>query len=358
MQSLVHNRIGISGPISFDVFMELCLYDPSFGFFSAGAVRPGQAGDFVTSPEISPLFGSLIGTWVSQVSPGGRWPLVEIGAGSGALLSSLAATLPDGQDTWAVERSEASLELIASIMPEATVAASISEVDSGDVVVVMNEVLDNVPAALVRRTETGWDEMVVDRDGDALVLAEVPARTEVAAWADSYLDSIPVGSVASAQLAASALMQEIFEQFDGVAVCVIDYGGSSQELSARTEVDLVRTYRHQRTGFDFLAHPGETDLTVDVNTDAIAAMGRAKGAQVTVRTQREFLNECGAQPMLKDIRDRENAAARAGDVMSQLKARSEAVGLRALVDPSGFGSFKVVTMTRKPANRDGAVASS
>jgi SAM-dependent MidA family methyltransferase len=354
MHSLLLNRIGVSGPIYFDVFMDLCLYDSSAGFFSAGAVRPGVAGDFVTSPEVSPLFGSLIGTWVSQVSVGGRSSLVEIGAGSGTLLSPLAASLSEGQDIWAVERSQASLKLIASLMPDVTVAASVSEVESANAVVIMNEVLDNVPAALVRRTNSGWDEIVIDREGDELVLAEIPARSEVAAWADSYLDSIPAGSVATVQLAAGALIGEIFEQFDGVAVCVIDYGGSTQELSSRTEVDIVRTYRGQRTGFDFLAHPGETDLTVDVNTDAIATVGQSNGAHVVVQTQREFLNECGAQSTLDDIRDRENAAAREGDVMCQLKARSEGVGLRALLDPAGFGGFKVVTMTRKSAKTIGA----
>lgn len=352
MHSPLLDRIGTNGPIPFDVFMELCLYDADAGFFSAGAVRPGEANDFVTSPEISPLFGSLIGTWASRISTADVWSLVEIGAGSGTLLAPMAAIVPDAHDVWAVERSEASRNAIASLMQDVNVCGSVHEVNASNAVVVMNEVLDNVPAALVRREQVGWTEFVVERGTDGLVLLESNARPEVHEWAIKHLGGMPVGSVATVQLAAGDLIRDIFDSFDGVALCVVDYGGTTEDLSSRADADVVRTYRHQRTGFDFLEHPGEIDITVDVNTDAIATIGLACGAEVSVRTQREFLNECGAQSILDDLRDTEIASARDGEVMAQLKARSNAVGLRALVDPSGFGGFKVVTMIRQPTTED------
>ena len=74
---LLH-RIESSGPILFDEYMEICLYDSENGFFTAGALRPGTDGDFVTSPEVSPWFGRLIGRWVGASTPD-DWPIVEIG---------------------------------------------------------------------------------------------------------------------------------------------------------------------------------------------------------------------------------------------------------------------------------------
>lgn len=342
---LLH-RIDNSGPILFDEFMEMCLYDPEEGFFSAGRVRPGEGADFVTSPEVSPWFGRLIGRWVESVAPP-EWPVVEIGGGSGALLASLVAELTD-LDPWAVERSQSARELIGAVLPEGNVVDSVGQVDAPHAVVVINEVLDNVPASLVRRTATGWDEVAVDRQKNALILTEVAARAEVAAWADSFLDQLEPGGLGTVQVRAQSLLTEILETFDGVAVCIVDYGGAGADLATLPAGDVVRTYKRQRTGLDLLQSPGETDITVDVNTDALVSIGRNAGADVEVTSQRHFLLAHGAGDQLDRIRTAETEAARSGDVMSQLKARSDAVGLRALLNLSGFGGFRVVTMTREP----------
>lgn len=340
------DHINRSGPIRFDAFMEACLYDPEAGFFAAGDVRPGTQGDFVTSPEISTLFGELIARWADGVR-GEAWATVEIGAGSGVLLAPMLAALGETA-AFAIERSRSARAAIGELLPAVTLVDSIGEVAAPGAVVVLNEVLDNLPAALVRRTEQGWRELAVAVEGEELTLVEVPPRDDVATWASRHLTDLPVGEMASVQLAASALVESVLETFDEVAICVIDYGGSAAELAGKSGADVVRTYRHQRRGFDYLVYPGHVDITVDVNTDAVVAVGHAAGAEVQVTTQREFLLSLGADELLSGFRSAETALARSGDVLGQLKERSRGVELRALLDPSGLGSFKVITIVRTP----------
>ncbi len=346
-------HIQANGPMPFDAFMERCLYDPEHGFFSAGAVRPGERGDFVTSPEISPAFGQLIGRWVAgrlARQPEREVAVVEIGSGSGSLIGQLDNACESATPLYAVERSEAARDLIRDVVPGVTVVSDIGEIRATNVVVVMNEVLDNMPAALVRRTKDGWVEVAVSvDDSESLELVGIPPRTAVEQWADEHLGPIGIGGVATVQIAAQELVARLLTDFEAVSVCIVDYGGSTAELADRTDRTIVRTYRHQHTGFDYLRHPGETDITVDVNTDALVATAHHHGASVTTMTQRHFLNDLGAEDLIAEFRKLEAELARRGDVMGQLTARSDALGVSTLVDKHGFGSFKVVTIDREPA---------
>ncbi len=336
--------ISAAGPMPFDDFMERCLYDRDSGFFAAGVVRPGTQGDFVTAPEVSPLFGELIARWANGVR-GESWATVEIGAGSGALLVPMLAAVPNTR-AFVVERSQSARETIGKLLPTVAIVDSIADVSASGAVVVLNEVLDNVPAALVRRTDQGWSEIAVGVDEDGLVLVDVTPRDEVVEWASQHLSDVPLGAMAPVQMAAGKLIASIIEAFDEFAICAIDYGGSVAELARRSDNDVVRTYRHQRSGFDYLVHPGHTDITVDVNTDAIAAVGRRYGAIVRSMSQADFLAELGATDLIHELRSQEHQLAAYGDVMGQLKARSDALGISTLIDPRGFGRFRVVTLER------------
>ncbi|MEZ5174728.1 MAG: SAM-dependent methyltransferase [Acidimicrobiia bacterium] len=344
MLSQILEHIEASGPMPFDVFMEMCLYDENHGFFAAGRGGPGATADFVTAPEISPLFGTLVGEW-AKARIRDDWIVVEIGGGTGALLGPMLGVV-GGIDTYVIERSRPAREGIIASIPGTKAVRSIGEIAAKGAVVVMNEVLDNIPAAIVRRTPEGWIEVAVGADDGSLCLVDLSVRPEVASWASEHIGSVPVGTVASVQLRASDLVAQVFEAFDEVALVVFDYGGVADELAARPPGEVVRTYRRQRTGFDYLRHPGETDITVDVNTDAVASVATTAGADVESQLQSDFLRSLGAQETLDRLKQQEIACAKAGDVMGQLKARSDGLALRALLDPAGFGGFAVVTAER------------
>ncbi len=337
-------QIDADGPMPFDAFMEACLYDADKGFFSAGPVRSGKKGDFVTSPEISWAFGVPVGEWVDANVPSAKAVLVEVGAGSGSLLGEVADLwFASGHGVFAIERSSRARRLLAKRYPDATVVESLDEVPSGNgAVIVANEVLDNMPAALARRTDDGWVEIAVGLEGDELALVEIQARGDVVRWCDETFGDVDFGTTVSVQLAIAAWIDRVLDHFGTVTMCLIDYGGTSEELAARHPSSIVRTYRSHQDDLDWLQHPGETDITVDVNVNAVLkAMTRA-GRRVRLMSQRDFCLEYGLGELIEDTAHRERLSASTGAIMDQLENRSERLDMEALIDPHGFGAFQVI----------------
>jgi SAM-dependent MidA family methyltransferase len=243
---------------------------------------------------------------------------------------------------YAVERSvEARLRLVA-ILEGVNAVASIDDIPvGGDAVIVANEVLDNMPAALARRTETGWIEIGIGLEDDELVLVELHAREDVKVWCDNIVGDAPPGTTVSVQLAVSEWIARIFEHFGEVAMCFIDYGARSEELVARDVASVVRTYREHESGIDWLQHPGETDITVDVNVDGVLKAIARAGREARLLSQREFALENGIGELIADAGEGEAFAASTGAIMNQLENRSERLDMEALIDPTGLGAFKV-----------------
>jgi len=328
----------------FDEYMEWCLYDPDEGFFSAGPVRSGKKGDFVTSPEISWAFGVPVGEWANRNAPSDHTSLIEVGAGSGALLQQIVDLWTmDRYSVYAVERSAEARRHLADEFDGVNAVESIDEIPRGiDVVIIANEVLDNMPAALARRVDDGWVEIAVGIAGEAFALVDLPARGEVITWCDDTFGDLSVGSAVSVQLWVSKWIGDVLDHFGNVTMCLIDYGGTSEELVRRDAASVVRTYRKHQSGIDWLQHPGETDITVDVNVDGVLnAIGRS-GHDARLMTQRDFCLEYGLGELITDAAELEHVAARAGDVMAQLTNRSERLDFEALIDPSDLGGFRVI----------------
>jgi NADH dehydrogenase [ubiquinone] 1 alpha subcomplex assembly factor 7 len=344
MKQRIVDRIVAGGPMFFDTFMDMCLYDPDDGFFSSGRVRAGTEADFVTSPEVSPLFGGLVGVWASNARAARSPILVEIGAGSGSLMEELAPYWFDVDlVVYAVEVSADARDAITRLLPNVTVVASFEDLpQGGEAVVVANEVLDNLPAALARRTDQGWVEIAVDAcDGD-LALTDVPARAEVIGWCDEVFDDVPDGAVVSGQLAAQFFIEGVLKRFKRVSMCIIDYGAPATDLARKDASSVVRTYKSHRSGHDWLEHPSETDITVDVNTTAITRTAQSLGARVSTTTQRGFLLDHGIKDLIDDAVAMERHNASSGQVMEQMVSRSQRVNLEALLDPENLGAFQVV----------------
>lgn len=338
----LHKRIAADGPIPFEVFMDIALYDEG-GFFSTGPVRSSAAGDFLTSPEVSPWFGRTLGRYLAtRLSAHSN--VVEVGAGSGSLLARLLAELPDSIAAWAVEASPMARDRLTEILDADHVLPSLTALPQRlEGAIVANELIDNLPVALAVRSGPSWVEHWVGLDGDTFVFVERPVRAEVAAWADLHGGEVPDGGIVEVQLAAAAWLRQAIALVDGVIV-LVDYGGTTEELEPRRQLGTLRTYRGHHLGPDPLLEPGETDITVDVNFSALMAIAEEAGARVTLQRQDDFLSDWGLRDAVRQLKLRELELARAGDTMAQLAIKSERIDAETLLHPRGLGDFRVLTV--------------
>jgi SAM-dependent MidA family methyltransferase len=286
-------EIAQTGPLTVAQYMTACLHDPQFGYY---ATRPalGEAGDFVTAPLVSQMFGELIGVWAAScwrlLGEPGEVRLVEMGPGDGTLMSDLlraGRALPDfldAADVWLVETSPPLEALQAARLGEPVRwARSLDEVPGGaPLILVANELLDCLPARQFVRTAVGWAEQVVAVGPDGgLQFAHVPAPVR--------LPDAREGVVLERSGAQEALGAALGERVarDGGAALLIDYGrdqpGYGDTLQALS--------RHQKV--DPLACPGEADLTVHADFPAVMAAAERAGAASAILTQAAFLARMG-----------------------------------------------------------------
>jgi len=346
----VHDEIAkCGGFIPFSRYLELVLYAPGLGYYVAGTRKFGADGDFVTGPELTPLYGAALARQVEAIFAVARGrTIVELGAGSGALAGALLDALAAADA--APERYcilEVSPDLRAR--QQATIAArapvQATRVDwldrlpeSIDGAVVMNEVLDAIPPRLVTRQGGRWLERGVTWQDGALRSAERPlddARLATLAAARFPADGDYASEV---NPAAEALVTTLARRVASGALVVVDYGFPRHEYyhPQRHEGTLVGHYRHRVHADPFL-WPGLSDLTAHVDFTAIAEAGERGGAEVTgFATQASLLVGCGILDLL--------AAAGPPDSARYLRA---AAAVQKLVSPAEMGElFKVMLLSR------------
>jgi SAM-dependent MidA family methyltransferase len=345
LADLIRDRIRDEGPLAFDDYMRIALYGPDAGFFSTGPLRSATGGDFLTSPEVSPLFGETIARFVTAEMDrvGGGGCIVDVGAGSGSLLRPLMDAVGRPVSAWAVEVSAAARQAVLGRIPEATVVASLAEVPSPmRGVIVANELIDNLPAALAVRVDGGWEERRVGIVDGELALVATPARSEVAAWAGRYGREVSIGGTVEVQLEAQAWVSVALSSLEAGALLVFDYGNTSGGLASRREGGTLRTYRAHHLGPDPLAEPGATDITMDVDFSSLADAAGAMGASTELLRQDDFLVAWGLGERLAELRGRELELARSGDPIERLRVRSLVKDGEALIHPRGLGDFRAL----------------
>lgn len=342
LREVLIEQITADGPMPFDVFQRAALYHPEHGFYSRGPVRSTRGGDFVTSPEVSSLFGQTVAEFVLREIALLEEPVfVEVGAGSGSLLQPLTESLPEGTRIVVVEHSAPAREILES-HSGVEVLAELPDLSHSGAVVVGNEVVDNIPVALAVRTADGWMERLVGVRGTALEFVEVEPRESVGQWADRYGANLPVNAMLEVQLEASAWFAGVLDKIGRGAIALFDYGGLTEELETRRLSGTLRTYRNHRSGPDPLVDPGAADITTDVDFAALRDVASERGWQVAIHRQDDFLRSWGLKERLAATRQEELAAARSGAVMDRLRLRSEILDIEALLNPRGMGDFRVL----------------
>lgn len=305
LEVLIREAIaGQGGWLPFDRFMALALYAPGLGYYASGrqvfGAMPGSGSDFVTAPEMSPLFGRALAAQVAQaLAASGSARVMEFGAGSGALAASLLAELGDAVGDYLIvdlsgtlrQRQQARLAAFGDrvrwldALPEAF-----------DGVVLGNEVLDAMPVQLLHFDGVQWFERGVALAGDRFVFADQP--TALRPPVDAGF--VP-GTVTEIHPQAEAFVRSIAGLMTRGVAIFIDYGFPEAEyyLPQRHGGTLM-CHRAHRADADPLADVGVKDITAHVDFTGIALAGQDAGLEVIGYTsQARFLLNCGLLAMLE-----------------------------------------------------------
>ncbi len=313
--------------------MELALYDPADGFYATGG-GAGRQGDFLTSPEVGPLFGAVLAraldSWWRDLDEPEPFTVVEAGAGRGSLARAVLGAAPACRPALryiAVERSA----VLRGQHP--TEVESVAELPPGPVtgVVLANELIDNLPFRLLERDPDGWQEVRVD-DRVAEVLVPDPSGTGA-----RLAPGAPVGARIPIQVAAAGWLADALGLVARGRVVLVDYADSTPSMACRPWTDWVRTYRGHARGSHPLADLGRQDVTCEVAVDQLSAVR----APLVDRSQAEFLRAHGIDELAAAARTAWQERAHVGDLQA-LVARSRVAEAAALTDPSGLGAFRVL----------------
>jgi NADH dehydrogenase [ubiquinone] 1 alpha subcomplex assembly factor 7 len=299
LEAEIRHIIAIDGPISVDRYMELCLSHPQHGYYVTRDPL-GAAGDFVTAPEVSQMFGELIGAWAAtvwrQMGSPARVHLLELGPGRGTLMADAlraAQALPEFHAGVSVHLVEVSPVLRA--LQEKTLANAgapvawhrdIEEVPEGPTIAVANEFVDALPISQFIKDRDGWHLRVIGLADDKLAFVAVRDPT----LSQAETDATPIGSVLERRYdrPVSLLARRIARQ--GGAALIIDYGHTETDFG-----DTLQAVKDHKFA-DPLVDPGEADLTAQVDFAAVAIWAQREGAATQGPIpQGEFLRRLGIE---------------------------------------------------------------
>ena len=341
----ISRRIAAAGPVPVAAFIAMALFDPTTGYYSN---RPpiGAAGDFITAPEISQIFGELVGLWCAHVweEIGRPDPVVlaELGPGRGVLMADFlraAAAVPGFRAALRLHLVEASPILRAEQQRRLGDAdpvwlGDVGELPDAPLLLVANEFLDALPIRQLVRGDRHWRERLVAVDAAGrLCLAEGPETPALALLVPPERRAAPPGTVIELCPAAAALAAALAERLQGQpgAALFVDYGYREPPGSST----LSAIAGHAAAGI--LDAPGTADLSAHVDFAAFAATARDAGVAIHgPLPQGAFLEALGAELRLAALLRRAAPGQRAA-----LDA-----GLRRLIDPAEMGTlFKALALT-------------
>ena len=307
------------GWISFARYMELALYAPGLGYYTAGAHKFGAAGDFITAPELSPLFGRTVARQAAEIMASSAPHILELGAGSGKLAADMLGkleklgSLPDSYAILEVSadlraRQQALLqERLPHLMNRVHWLDTLPEKFSG--MVIANEVLDALSVHLVHWRNSALSERSVAVGTNGFVWQECPITDAALLHAaqqarPEFVEAVgvPDDYVSEICLAARGLVNSLAGCLERGALLFIDYGFGTREFyhPQRNSGTLMCHYRHHAHDDPFFL-PGLQDITAHVNFTDIAECGIDAGLELLGYTsQAFFLLNCGITELIKD----------------------------------------------------------
>ncbi|HUF52482.1 MAG TPA: SAM-dependent methyltransferase [Dehalococcoidia bacterium] len=343
------------GAISFCDFMALALYHPAHGYYMSSREKMGRSGDYLTSPEVSPLFAAIVGRqlremWQNLGCPS-RFDVIEAGPGTGLLARDIISWARRTESGFAaalwytlVESSSALAERQRAFITGEGLAAEIASELPADIrgCILSNELLDAMPVHRVAVVNSALREIYVQADGDHFLEILHDPHPSVEAYF-AALDVIPgEGCRAEVNLEAPRWMAHAAGAIERGYVLTFDYGHEASVLYApwRRDGTLLCFYRHNPST-DPYARVGRQDMTAHVDFTTVRRAGEDAGlTTVGLTTQSQFLEALGiTEALALPTADRPD--------MEEYFARRSAV--TELLDPGGLGRIKVLAQSRDVA---------
>jgi len=344
-------RLALSGPMTVADYMSEALGNPRHGYYRSRDPL-GAKGDFITAPEISQIFGELIGAWLAErwqaLGSPARVHLVELGPGRGTLMAdALRATravagFHQALDLHLVEINPALQEAqrlaLTSYATPRWHDAFATVPDDAPLLLVANEFFDALPIRQLQRTERDWRERLVALQDDALRFVLAPGPSPFASLLAPELMPAAPGAIAELCLPARALVRDIAERLarQRGAALIVDYGYAPPRLGD----SLQAVADHKKV--DPLTAPGEVDLSAHVDFFALARSAEAAGATAYgPATQGDFLRSLGIEQRLAALKQRADAT----------QAAVLESGVARLIAPEQMGTlFKALALTDRQSS--------
>ncbi len=352
----IRAEIRQTGPMPFARFMELALYAPDGGYYRAAGARPGREGDFITAPELHPIFGATLATAIEEIwrRMGEPAPFVvrELGAGAGALavaildgLRMAGSPLLESIVYEPVEVDERRLQAFAARLAAAGHGPRHRTPSTEKVagIVLGNEVLDALPVHRVRRRGEALREIAVDvgPDGRLLEVEIAPSTPAVATYLENAGIELVDGQTAEFALGLDGWIAEVTADLARGVLLLIDYGATADELydPVRRRDGTLRAYVRHQVHDDPYRHVGRQDLTAHVDVTAVERAAQAAGlTTIGITTQAEALMGLGIEARLQAVQ-----ADPATTFEDYTLVRS---ALMRLLDPAAMGRFRVMAFGR------------
>ncbi|CCV15831.1 class I SAM-dependent methyltransferase [Mesorhizobium sp. STM 4661] len=327
LKTRIAELIDAVGPIPVSEYMALCLFDPEDGYYTTREPF-GAAGDFITAPEISQMFGELVAIWLYEAWRATGRPLpvtiAEIGPGRGTLMKDMLRTLSRLDTALTAGAAFAMIETsprLTGIQQQTLAGTSatirwhetIDTLPRTPLLIVGNELFDAVPIRQFVRAGAGWRERMIGLDDAGGLRLFAGAGSVDPTLLPDDAEKAPQGAIVEVAPARSALMAAIAGRISshGGAGLFPDYGHLQPGIG--DTLQALRKHDHE----DVLANPGEADLTAHVDFAALAAIVRAHGLGAHLATQGEFLVRMGLLERAGRLGANANEAARekiAGEV--------------------------------------------
>lgn len=351
LAQLVRAEIAKYGPIPFDRYMEMALYQPGLGYYTAGSHKLGEGGDFVTAPEISFLFSHAIARQCQQVLEKTGGDILEFGAGSGIMAAHILQYLEQQQCLPArylildlsPDLQQRQRETISRVVPQLLSRVEwLAEVpESFTGVMLANEVLDAMPVSVFRKQHGNIEEQYVDADGNDFVASWQGAGSplqQAVADIEQAAGSLPDGYVSELNARLDSWIALLAHRLKQGLVLLIDYGYSRAEYyhPQRSMGTLICHYQH-RAHDDPFKLLGLQDITANVDFSAVRNAALRAGLRLAGYTpQANFLAAAGIEQLMMPFIEAQGA---------EFARMAQAV--KVLMLPSEMGErFKVIALTR------------